>query len=70
MTPTRYNELLKSRGLSQRGGAATLFGIGERAARRFAQDPPKTAQIVLALMCHFNLSASDVEDLLRWSKLP
>lgn len=64
MTPTRYKALLNSRGLSQRGGAATLFGVGERTARRFAADPPKTAQLVLVLMHEYGLKADEVEKLL------
>lgn len=64
MTPARYKLLLGYRGLSQRGGATALFGIQERASRRWAADPPKTAAIILALMQHYGLEAADVESIL------
>lgn len=70
MTPTRYKALLNSRGLSQRGGAATLFGINSRTARRWAADPPKTAQLVLVMMRKFDLSPADAEAMLeQWNRL-
>lgn len=57
MTPIAYRECLDRLGLSQ-VGAAKLFRVNERTARRWAlgeQDVPRAVDITLTLMVRFKV---------------
>jgi hypothetical protein len=61
MTANQYRAMLSRLGLSQ-AGAARLLQIGERTARRWAQEGVEgTAVIVLRLLAAKKITQEDVE---------
>lgn len=61
MTANQYRSALARLGLTQ-VGAAKLFGIGDRTARRWAEvGVTGTAEILLRLMVAGKITAKDIE---------
>lgn len=72
MTPNTFRELLDRLGLSQ-VGAASLFGVNDRTARRWAsgeQDIPQAVALALMLMARHKVKPAIAEKLLAYGLPP
>lgn len=67
MDKNQFRSALETVGLTQ-GAAGDLLGVDKRTVRRWALGEvsvPHMAVIVLTIMMRLNLSAQDVEDIIR-----